>query len=119
MAESSGEATSSSGGSIAVESTTLIMSSEGTGTGTGPAASPVSPIREELEKPEEFLEPERKRRKLPALQAAGAVGQDGLPLLGKPVQKLEHRLGGILCCVVCFDLPRAAVYQVFMNSFLI
>lgn len=30
--------------------------------------------------------------------------------------KLEHRLGGILCCAVCLDLPRAAVYQVFENS---
>lgn len=27
--------------------------------------------------------------------------------------KLEYRLGGILCCAVCLDLPRAAVYQVF------
>lgn len=26
--------------------------------------------------------------------------------------KLEDRLGGILCCAVCLDLPRAAVYQV-------
>lgn len=30
--------------------------------------------------------------------------------------KLEHRLGGILCCAVCLDLPPAAVYQVFPNS---
>lgn len=28
-------------------------------------------------------------------------------------EKLEHRLGGILCCAVCLDLPQAAVYQVF------
>lgn len=26
--------------------------------------------------------------------------------------KLEHRLGGILCCAVCLDLPRSVVYQV-------
>lgn len=26
--------------------------------------------------------------------------------------KLEHRLGGILCCAVCLDLPRTAIYQV-------
>lgn len=25
--------------------------------------------------------------------------------------KLEHRLGGILCCAVCLDLPRTAIYQ--------
>ncbi|XP_059048784.1 zinc finger TRAF-type-containing protein 1 homolog [Achroia grisella] len=29
----------------------------------------------------------------------------------KESDKLEHRLGGILCCAVCLDLPRAAVYQ--------
>ncbi|KAJ0173893.1 hypothetical protein K1T71_010039 [Dendrolimus kikuchii] len=26
-------------------------------------------------------------------------------------EKLEDRLGGILCCAVCLDLPQAAVYQ--------
>ncbi|XP_065216446.1 zinc finger TRAF-type-containing protein 1 homolog isoform X2 [Planococcus citri] len=26
-------------------------------------------------------------------------------------EKLEHRLGGILCCAVCLDLPLAAIYQ--------
>jgi len=26
-------------------------------------------------------------------------------------EKLENRLGGILCCAVCLDLPRAAIYQ--------
>lgn len=34
----------------------------------------------------------------------------------KESDKLEHRLGGILCCAVCLDLPQAAVYQVFQNS---
>ncbi|KAM3959363.1 zinc finger TRAF-type-containing protein 1 homolog [Aphomia sociella] len=29
----------------------------------------------------------------------------------KESDKLEHRLGGILCCAVCLDLPQAAVYQ--------
>ncbi|XP_023938375.1 zinc finger TRAF-type-containing protein 1 homolog isoform X1 [Bicyclus anynana] len=30
---------------------------------------------------------------------------------GEEIEKLEHRLGGILCCAVCLDLPQAAVYQ--------
>ncbi|XP_077502407.1 zinc finger TRAF-type-containing protein 1 isoform X2 [Amblyomma americanum] len=34
----------------------------------------------------------------------------GERLLGKS-DKLEHRLGGILCCAVCLDLPRSAIYQ--------
>lgn len=35
----------------------------------------------------------------------------GERVLGKS-DKLEHRLGGILCCAVCLDLPRTAIYQV-------
>lgn len=30
----------------------------------------------------------------------------------KKNEKLEQRLGGILCCAVCLDLPCTAVYQV-------
>ena len=29
-------------------------------------------------------------------------------------QKLEQRLGGILCCAVCLDLPKSSVYQVWL-----
>lgn len=58
-----------------------------------------TPIRDDLEKIEGFLEPDKKRRKVSRTD-------------GKTEQKLEHRLGGILCCAVCLDLPKAAVYQV-------
>ena len=30
----------------------------------------------------------------------------------KRMDRLENRLGGILCCAVCLDLPNSAVYQV-------
>lgn len=56
-------------------------------------------IRDDIETIEDFIEPDKKRRKVPKTD-------------GKIEQKLEHRLGGILCCAVCLDLPRAAVYQV-------
>lgn len=46
-------------------------------------------------------EPEPKRKKL-----------DKPKLSSKLVEKLEARLGGILCCAVCLDLPRTAMYQV-------
>lgn len=65
-----------------------------------PAAAAATTMREDLEKAEDFLEPDKKRRKV--------VRTDG----NKTEQKLEHRLGGILCCAVCLDLPRSAVYQV-------
>lgn len=54
---------------------------------------------QENDKTEEFVEPEKKRRKICKIP-------DGKS------DKLEQRLGGILCCAVCLDLPRAAVYQV-------
>lgn len=46
-----------------------------------------------------FVEPEKKRRR---------VSQS----VDRAKNKLEERLGGILCCAVCLDLPKAAVYQV-------
>lgn len=47
-------------------------------------------------------EPEAKRKKMdPA--ASVMVGGN---------KKLESRLGGILCCAVCRDLPKGAMYQV-------
>lgn len=33
-------------------------------------------------------------------------------------KKLEDRIGGILCCTVCLDLPQASIYQVRDLSFL-
>ncbi|XP_018578494.1 cysteine and histidine-rich protein 1 homolog [Anoplophora glabripennis] len=57
-----------------------------------------SSVVENLDKHEDFVEPDAKKRKI-----------------SKPADdkthKLEDRLGGILCCAVCLDLPRAAVYQ--------
>jgi hypothetical protein len=33
-------------------------------------------------------------------------------------KKLEERIGGILCCTVCLDLPKTAIYQVRRFTFL-
>lgn len=54
----------------------------------------------------EFDEPEKKRLKL-----------DTHPLKAKKLEKLENRLGGILCCAVCLDLPKTAMYQVSVQHF--
>lgn len=66
-------------------------------------------IIEETEKQQQddFAEPEIKKRKISS---------------NKPEEKicnLVERLGGILCCAVCLDLPRSAIYQVsffFINT---
>ncbi len=46
-------------------------------------------------------EPESKKIKLTPSSKENSV-----------VDTLEQRLGGILCCAVCLDLPKSAVYQV-------
>lgn len=68
-------------------------------TEAGSSATETVEIDGGIEKVEEFSEPEAKKRKL-------STQPDSKP------DKLELRLGGILCCAVCLDLPRAAIYQV-------
>lgn len=48
-------------------------------------------------------EPETKHRKTEPLAQ---------PSTSLTNEKLESRLGGILCCAVCLDLPKTAMYQV-------
>lgn len=48
-------------------------------------------------------EPEAKRKK---------IETTALPSTSQTSEKLESRLGGILCCAVCLDLPKTAMYQV-------
>lgn len=65
----------------------------------------------------DICEPELKKVKLDhvglGLHGSGGVG--GNLSTGSRTQreeKLESRLGGILCCAVCLDLPKTAMYQV-------
>lgn len=72
----------------------------------GSSSSVPTEPEENVEKSDDYSEPEKKRRKL-------LKGQDSKP------DKLELRLGGILCCAVCLDLPRVAIYQVSIISCLL
>ena len=74
---------------------------EQTATITIPSPQSVSAIPSTENVASNVEEPEKKRQKL-----------DPHPLKAKKLEKLENRLGGILCCAVCLDLPRAAMYQV-------
>ena len=59
-------------------------------------------------------EPPSKKQMLEhASTSAGgsSTGSSGLSQ-GIVHEKLEYRLGGILCCAVCLDLPKTAMYQV-------
>jgi len=64
-------------------------------------------------------EPNPKKAKL-SMGGADVFGRGGCGG-GDKVQtasdKLEHRLGGILCCAVCLDLPRSAIYQVSSTAY--
>lgn len=51
-------------------------------------------------------EPESKRFKKFEQPPNGALGSS------KKLERLEMRLGSVLSCVVCLDLPKAATYQV-------
>ena len=53
-----------------------------------------------------FDEPEAKKQKFDTSSKK----------LHKKLEKLESRLGSVLCCAVCLDLPKTAMYQV-SNSF--
>ncbi len=39
-------------------------------------------------------------------------GQTSPPSIYTSHKRLEERIGGILCCTVCLDLPSTAIYQV-------
>lgn len=65
-------------------------------------------------------EPNPKKAKL-SVGGADVFGRGGGGGCGVDKQqtasdKLEHRLGGILCCAVCLDLPRSAIYQVRISA---
>lgn len=42
----------------------------------------------------------------------GSRHDGGLSNIYMVHKKLEERIGGILCCTVCLDLPKTAIYQV-------
>lgn len=50
----------------------------------------------------DFDEPQKKKLKF----------DNPMSKVNKKIEKLENRLGGILCCAVCLDLPKTAMYQV-------
>lgn len=64
----------------------------------------INETREPIQTSTETYEPIlKKQRKDEGFVEKGKVTVD---------ERLETRLGGILCCSVCLDLPSSAVYQV-------
>lgn len=64
-------------------------------------SSSASDLNEAAVKEDALEEPLPKKIKLDAAEQKSSA-----------VEKLEQRLGGILCCAVCLDLPKTAIYQV-------
>lgn len=62
-------------------------------------------------------EPEMKKSKLDMGGGLGLHSGNNVTGAGRAQreEKLELRLGGILCCAVCLDLPKTAMYQVSVN----
>lgn len=73
------------------------------------SSSDVIESRESIETGSEDFEPTVKRQRKEDVSEKAKIIDE----------RLETRLGGILCCSVCLDLPSSAVYQVsFCNSFM-
>lgn len=64
-------------------------------------SSSASDLNEAAVKEDAIEEPLPKKIKLDATEQKSSA-----------VEKLEQRLGGILCCAVCLDLPKTVIYQV-------
>jgi len=59
--------------------------------------------------------PAKKMRKLFEKTDLSNTNEKGM----KAMERLENRLGGILCCAVCLDLPNSAVFQVHFHSLIL
>lgn len=97
-----------------------IPSSSSSGNGGGSSSqetaqitvpSPTVPLQQQQQqiqtadadnKNSDFDEPQKKKLKF----------DNPMSKVNKKIEKLENRLGGILCCAVCLDLPKTAMYQV-------
>ncbi|XP_017480607.1 PREDICTED: cysteine and histidine-rich protein 1-like [Rhagoletis zephyria] len=88
------QASGSSAGSGVVDEETNSSSSNS-------SSSPKRPLEKESSK-------SSKRLKKSSGAASGSSLITSAPGTGS---KLEQRLGGILCCAVCLDLPKSSVYQ--------
>lgn len=73
-------------------------------TNSSSSNSSSSPTKRPLEK--ESAKSSKRLKK-----SAGTSGSSFMTTVGTG-SKLEQRLGGILCCAVCLDLPKSSVYQV-------
>lgn len=62
--------------------------------------------------PRRPLEKESAKSSKRLKKSAGASGSSLMTTAAGTGSKLEQRLGGILCCAVCLDLPKSSVYQV-------
>ncbi|ODM96649.1 Cysteine and histidine-rich protein 1 [Orchesella cincta] len=59
---------------------------------------------------DESLEPCKKKPRVDSGEKCQSPCKEQISK-GVTTEKLEYRLGGILCCAVCLDLPKAAIYQ--------
>lgn len=78
---------------------TTTMSEIGATASTNDSNEAAVAVKEKLD--DNSGEPDAKKPKLASAEQKETI-----------IEKLEQRLGGILCCTVCLDLPKSAIYQV-------
>lgn len=103
-------------------------SSSSSGGGEAPSSSSITTVVVDVniattaasQVSDESMEPCKKRPRVNSNAGAGSGGGTGekqgkeqqASVKQESMDKLEYRLGGILCCAVCLDLPKSAIYQV-------
>lgn len=117
---------SSGGSSVGMGQQPQLMASQ-SNNGSGSGSSHMNPIIPILSADMDSLNPPPPRpSSMQQQQHTGTTNDESLLISEGPSEskrrkhdvvaasneKLELRLGGILCCAVCLDLPKTAMYQV-------
>lgn len=113
---SSSSSTSGGGGSSSAPSSSTNASSE-TPSSSSITTVVVDVIATTASSVDESMEPCKKRPRVNSGDEKSPAGKEQpVPVVKQQTtDKLEYRLGGILCCAVCLDLPKSAIYQVPMT----
>lgn len=85
-----------------------VVDEETNSSSSNSSSSPKRPLEKESSKSSKRLK-----------KSAGTASGSSLITSVGTGSKLEQRLGGILCCAVCLDLPKSSVYQVCCIPFLL
>lgn len=121
---STSAAASSTTGNASTSGQQASSSSSSSGGGEAPSSSSITTVVVDVniattaasQVSDDSMEPCKKRPRVNSNAGGGTGEKQGkepqASVKQESMEKLEYRLGGILCCAVCLDLPKSAIYQV-------